>query len=111
MMKQSLIISALAATLLLSTGSSFAADQEQIYGSQLMTQQEQLEYRKKNTNAKTAQEREQIRMEHQAMINERAKERNMKLPDTPASGMGPSGDMQRDGGMSPGGGMGGGRGR
>jgi hypothetical protein len=117
-MKQSLIILALAATLLLSTGSSFAADQEQIYGSQLMTQQERLEYRKKYTNAKTTQEREQIRTEYHAMMNERAKERNMKLSDTPASGsgMGTGGDMQRDGGMSPGrgmgsgGGMGGGRG-
>jgi len=106
MMKQPLILPALAMTILLSTGSSFAVDQEQIYGSQLMTQQEQLEYRKKNTNAKTAQEREQIRMEHQSMINERAKERNIKLPDMPASGTG----------MSPGGSigssdMGGGRGR
>jgi len=108
MMKQPLIISAIAAALLLSTGSTFAADQEQIYGSQLMTQQERFEYRKKYTNAKSAQEREQIRTEHHAMMKERARERNMKLPENPpASGTG----MGTGGGMGPGSGMGGGRGR
>ena len=96
MMKQPLIISALAATLLFSTGATFAADQEQVYGSQLMTQQERLEYRKKYTNANTAQEREQIRTEHHAMIKERARERNMKLPDAPpASGTGMGGGRGR----------------
>jgi hypothetical protein len=72
----------------------------QIYGSQLMTQQERNEYRARMRAAKTVQEREQIRNEHHERMKERAKERGVTLPDTPPPrGMG--------GGMGPGGGMGG----
>ena len=69
----------------------------QIYGSQLMTQQERNEYRAQMHNAKTAQEREQIRKEHHERMKVRAKEKGVTLPDEPpARGMG--------GGMGPGGG-------
>ena len=93
------------------SGFAFAADQdEQIYGSQLMTQQERTEYHAKMRTAKTTQEREQIRKEHHEQIQERAKERGVTLPDEPpgrGGGMGPGG-----GGMGPGGGgMGSGGGR
>jgi hypothetical protein len=86
--------------------------QEQIYGSQLMTQQERNEYRAKMRTSKTAEERERIRKEHHEAMKVRARERNMTLPDEPAvgGGMGPGGG----GGMGPGGGSmgpGGGRGR
>jgi len=74
--------------------------QDQIYGSQLMTQEERNAYRNQMRNAKTAQEREQIRKEHHEQMKVRAKEKGVTLPDEPpARGMG--------GGMGPGGGMGG----
>jgi len=78
----------------------------QIYGSQLMTQEERNAYRNQMRNAKTAQEREQIRNEHHERMKVRAKEKGVTLPDEPPArgmggGMGPGG-----GGMGPG--MGGG---
>lgn len=102
-MKRTLMVSTLAAVLSLSAGFAFAADQEkQIYGSQLMTQQERNEYRTRVRAAKTAEEREQIRKEHHEQMKERAKERGVTLPDKPPTqggGMGPG-----SGGMGPGGG-------
>jgi len=105
MMKQALIISTLMSTLLLSAGVSMAAGNNQIYGSQLMTNQERLEYRKKTMNAKTAEERERIRSEHHAMMKERAKSQNITLPEEPpAGGTGMGKGMNQGGGMGPGGG-------
>ena len=68
------MMSALATTLSLSTGFALAADQApaqektktQVYGSQLMTQQE--------------------RTEHHARMQERAKEQGFTLPDEPLVG-------------------------
>lgn len=84
--------------------------QQQIYGSQLMTQEERNAYRTKMRSAKTLEEREKIRAEHHEQMKARAKERGVTLPDEPpmrGGGMGPGGGM-----MGPGGGMGGGpRGR
>lgn len=127
MVKRSLVLFALAGILSLSAGFVLAADQErtqdsvqkqeqeQIYGSQLMTQQERDEFRTKMRSAKTAKEREQVRQEHHERMRVRAKERGVNLPDEPpAHGghMGSGGGMGPGGGMgSGGGGMGGGRGR
>ncbi len=107
-MKRPLIISALATALSLSTGFALAADQapgtekaktqKQVYGSELMTQQERTEHRAKMRSAKTAEKREQIRKEHHERMKERAKEQGVTLPDEPPV---------RGGGM----GFGGGRGR
>lgn len=83
-------------------------DRQQIYGSQLMTQQERAAYRARMRAAKTQEEREKIRAEHHEQMKARAKEKGMTLPDEPpmrGGGMGPGG-----GGMGPGGGMGGGTG-
>ncbi|OIP18803.1 MAG: hypothetical protein AUK53_00800 [Betaproteobacteria bacterium CG2_30_59_46] len=84
--------------------------QEQVYGSQLMTQEERVAYRARMRGAKTPEEREKIRAEHHEQMRARAKERGVTLPDMPPAmggGMGSGG-----GGMGPGGGMGGGtRGR
>lgn len=94
---------------LISSG-TLAADAP-IYGSQIMTNQERIEHRAKLRAAKTAQEREQVRLEHHEQMKLRAKERGVALPDEPPAqggGMGPGGGM---GGMGTGGGMGGGRGR
>ena len=58
----------------------FAAD-DTVYGSQLMTAQERLEYRDRLRNAKSAEERQQIRNEHHKRMQERAEEMGVSLPD------------------------------
>ncbi|MCE5181155.1 MAG: hypothetical protein LLG15_05080 [Betaproteobacteria bacterium] len=94
-----------------------ARQQEQVYGSQLMTREERTAYRAKMRAAKTPEEREKVRAEHHEQMKVRAKEKGVTLPDAPpAMGgamMGPGGGgMGQGGGMGPGGGMGGGpRGR
>ena len=106
-MKRLLMVSFLATAISLFTGFALASDQEpakektqtqkqeQVYGSQLMTQQERTEHRAKMRAAKTAEEREQIRKEHHERMKERAKERGVTLPDEPPA---------RGGGMGLGGG-------
>jgi hypothetical protein len=122
MKRRILVLFALVIVLLLSTGSAFAADQEraqesvqkqeQIYGSQLMTQQERAEYRAKMNTAKTAEEREQIRREHHERMKKRAAERGVTLTEEPPArgrGMGPCGGQMGPGGAGrgpQGGGMG-----
>lgn len=83
-------------------------EQEQIYGSQLMTERERSEYHSRIRSAETNEEREQIRKEHHQVMQERAKGQGVALPDLPP----PRGGMG-GGGMGPGRGMGpgGGRGR
>lgn len=71
-------------------------DQQRIFGSQLMTEQERNEHRLRMRAARTAEEREQIRAEHHAQMMLRAKERGVTLPDEPpprgmGRGMGPGG--------------------
>lgn len=115
MKKQLLVICALAWAIPLSAGLALAADpapaqgqaEEQVYGSQIMTQQERAEHRDKMRAAKTAAEREQIRKEHHARMKERAKQRGVTLPEEPpmgGAGMGPG--PGPGGGMGSGGGMG-----
>lgn len=116
---------ALAAALL--AAGAFAADpaaapakpqaQEPIYGSQLMTRQERIEHRNKMRSLKTPEERQAYRAEHHRLMQERAKERGVTLPDMPpprgpgmGMGMGPGGGpgpgMGMGRGMGPGPGMG-----
>src|SRR5574343_705722 len=90
-------LSAIALALTASTG-SFAADAP-IYGSQLMSNQERVEHRNKMRSAKTAEEREQVRLQHHEQMQLRAKEQGVTLPDTPPAR---GGGMGR--GMGPGGG-------
>ncbi|MDP3125365.1 MAG: hypothetical protein Q8M84_06970, partial [Thiobacillus sp.] len=102
MLNKSLFISAMTSSLLLAFNPAFSADapmknqaQEQVYGSQLMTQQERTEYQAKMRNAKTSEEREQIRAQHHKEMQVRARQQGVTLPDEPpARGMG--------GGMGPG---------
>ena len=80
-------------------------EQEMIYGSQLMTQQEREEYRARIRAAETNEEREKIRAEHHERMSARAKEQGVMLPDEmPEQGMGRG--MGPGGGMRPGGGGG-----
>ena len=120
-MKRPLLVSTVITALFLPTGFAFAADvlpaqirtqaeqQERVYGSQLMTQQERSEYRARMRTATTAEERERIRIQHHEAMKERARTQGVTLPDEPPAGgggMGPGGSMGPGGGMSPGGGMG-----
>lgn len=111
MIKRTLIASALASALSLTAGLSFAADQqEQVYGSQFMTQQERDEYRAQMRAAKTLQEQEQIRRDHHQKMKERAKAQGVQMPEEPPArrgGTGPGSGMGPGGGsMGPGGGRG-----
>lgn len=85
-------------------------DCDRIYGSELMTWQERVEYQSRMRAAKTEQEREQIRLEHHHKMQERAKAQGKTLPDKPPAdrghGMGPG--TGSDMGPGSGSGMGGG---
>ena len=92
------IFVALVCSLLLTSSFTLAAnqanDQEHIYGSQMMTEQEQNEYRARMQETKTNQEREQIRMEHHERMRERAKAQGLNMPDSlPPRGSGMGGGM------------------
>ena len=108
MKKKPAVLIALLCSFLLSPAFSWAAHhgqeperveaqkQEQIYGSQMMTEQERNEYRARMQAAKTNEEREQIRMQHHERMQERAQSQGLSMPETPPPR---------------GGGMGGGKGR
>lgn len=77
------------------TDTSASSDQD-IYGSEIMTPAERAEFRAKMQSAKTSQERERLRVDHQAAMQSRAKQRGITLPDdsasqSPDSGMGSGG--------------------
>lgn len=87
-----------------------------LFGSQMMTEQERVEQRERMRNANSSEERERIRAEHHERMKARARERGVTLPDEPpmdgrgaGKGAGMGGGM--GGGMGPGGGGGGGGGR
>lgn len=117
-----LALTTLAGSLIVATGMVCAADevkaraqdqtqdqtrtrlQDQIYGSQLMTEQERLEHRNRMRSFKTEEERNTYRLEHHNRMQERAKAKGVTLPDEPpmrGGPMGPGGMGQ--GGMRPGG--------
>ena len=81
-------------------------DQDRIYGSQLMTQQEREQYRLQMRNLKTVQEREAYRLEHHKLMQERARQRGIVLPDEPPAVPGRMGGPGPGAGMGPGGGKG-----
>ncbi|MCR4347648.1 MAG: hypothetical protein NUV55_10685 [Sulfuricaulis sp.] len=108
-MKRTLIYSAVIATLFSAVASvGIAADkdrdqrhqsQDQVYGSQLMNQQERDDFRARMSAAKTGEERDQIRQAHYIQMKARAKQQGMTLPDEPpAQGMGSGGGMGGPGG-------------
>ena len=120
MKRRIFVLFALLMVLSLSAGSVLAADQagvqesvqkqEQIFGSQFMTQQEQEEYLAKMRTAKTAEEREQFRKEHHERMKERAAKQGVTLTEDPPAkgrGMGPCGGQMGPGGagMGPRGGV------
>lgn len=93
------------------TLSLFAAEQpsadvprksEPIYGYRMMSDQERNDYRERMRNARSAEDRQAIRDEHRKVMESRAKERGVTLPEPrgPGGGMGPGGGPAR--GMGPG---------
>ncbi|MBD3754726.1 MAG: hypothetical protein IE937_03690 [Gammaproteobacteria bacterium] len=58
-----------------------ADDEAPIYGRQLMTQQELQEHQAKMRAAQTNEERERIRAEQHEMIQERAKQKGVAMPE------------------------------
>ncbi|WP_291521902.1 hypothetical protein [Acidithiobacillus sp.] len=113
MSKKSFLIPIFGVVLCLPTGVALAADagpvagqvqNQMMYGSQLMTPKERVEYRAKLRAAKTIQERERIRQEHHEEMMELAKKRGVTLPAVPpagGAGMGP-GRMNGGAGMGSG---------
>jgi hypothetical protein len=103
---------AAAAAMMTITVSLFAAEQpfasparksEPIYGYRMMSDPERNEYREKMRNARSAEERQAIRDEHRKLMETRAKERGVTLPEPrgpaggprsggPGAGKGPRGD-------------------
>lgn len=115
--RKTLVVPALISALILPSAIALAADQtmtqeelqtqEQIYGSQLMTEQERSEYRAQMRAAKTPEEQEQIRMAHHKRMEERAKEHGVTIPGEPpvrGGGMNSSSTKGSGGGMGHGGG-------
>ncbi len=58
-----------------------AKNQTQMYGSQLMSEQEKIEQRSRMRAAKTIEEREQIRKENHERMGKRAKKQGGTLPN------------------------------
>lgn len=54
---------------------------ERLYGSPLMTLEERQEHQRRMWNAKTVQERNQIRNEHRKQMLERAQKQNYKVDE------------------------------
>jgi len=77
------------------------AVEDPVYGYQLMTRQERIDYRDKMHSLKTEEERAAFRLEHHKLMQERARAKGITLPDEPMPGhMG-----QKRQGMGPGNGM------
>lgn len=98
------IYATLCLLLTLLSGNTVTYAEQQVYGWQLMSEQERHEHRIKMRSFKTEQERIAYRHEHHKRMQERAKQQGVTLPDEPkAMGKG----MQRGPGMGSGGGGGG----
>ena len=91
-MKRMIFFLSLFLTALFTTPQAFAED-DFVYGRELMTQQELMQHRQKMRSLQ-GEEREAYRKEHHEQMQERAKERGVKIPDEPGAqgkGMGQGG--------------------
>lgn len=59
------------------------AEAQPIYGHQLMTEKERQAHRQKMRSLQTAEERRQYRQQHHELMQERARERGVTLPEQP----------------------------
>ena len=76
-------LGAAAAALWLVLGVPVQAADDVVYGRELMTEQEMTEHRARMRSFQTEQEREAYRLEHHKLMQERARERGVTLPDEP----------------------------
>lgn len=60
-----------------------------VFGAQLMTPQELAAHRAQLQSAKTYSDRERVRQQHRATMQNRAKERGISLPDESSTDLGP----------------------
>ncbi|MDR9436099.1 MAG: hypothetical protein RI563_04440 [Thiohalophilus sp.] len=75
-----------------------SAQEEQIYGQQLMTEQERAEHREQMRNMDSEEERKAFRQEHHERMQQRAEERGVTLPDEPGQrGKGMNQSQQKKG--------------
>ncbi len=95
-----------------------AQNRNQVYGSELMTEQERNEHQEKLRNMKSEQEREAYRAEHHEEMQQRATKQGVALPDdvpraTQGKGKGQGAGYNNGSGMGGGrsGGSGGGKGK
>lgn len=92
-MFRSVLIVCLLALLTVFTGPVYASDQakiqnsaQQVYGSQLMSAEERLQYHQQLRVLQTEQEKEQFRIQHHHKMQERAKALGKTLPEQPREG-------------------------
>ncbi len=91
--------------------SAMAMEDEPIYGSQLMTQQELQLHRQEMRAAQTPESRERIRQKNHERMRLRAREKGIDLPDNPPGERGQMNQQNHPGsGMGTGSGMGSGMG-
>jgi hypothetical protein len=101
------VMTAMIAVAMMAAASLFAADQpapksEPIYGYRMMSDAERNDYRERMRNARSADERQTIRAEHRKLMEGRAKERGVTLPEP----RGPRGPGAGGPGSGPGAGKG-----
>ena len=82
---------------------ALAQDEEQVFGRQLMTQEELQEHRRMMQSLDTPEARQEYREQHHQRMLERARERGVTLPEEP-------GERGKGLGPKPGKGMGNGQG-
>jgi hypothetical protein len=108
---RTILAAAIAAAMMTMTVSLFAAEQpsagtarqsEPIYGYRMMDDQERNEYRERMRNARSATERQAIRDEHRKLMETRAAERGVTLPEPRGPGAGRRGDGPGGPGFGPG---------
>ena len=92
-MKTRTAMTAALAVAMMAAATLFAADQpapksEPIYGYRMMNDQERNEFRDRMRNARSADERQAVRDEHRKLMEARAKERGVTLPEPRGPGAG-----------------------
>ncbi len=107
MNRKLLSVSTAALLLGITLAPAILAEEKEIYGREMMTQEERFEYQKRMRIAESEEAREKIRAEHHDRMKQRAAERGLKMPDSPPrAGM----DMGRNDSSSRGTGFGSGSG-
>ncbi|NNL07523.1 MAG: hypothetical protein HKO86_07340 [Gammaproteobacteria bacterium] len=72
--------------------------QQQLYGRELMTEEEYAAHHDKMRAAKTEDERQQIRKQNHELMKARAEQRGLSIPEEPPSRSGKKGDHRKHGG-------------